>query len=289
MYPLHKDTVSHRQLYGIGVALPVVMIVVIALMENFVLNSRPSKKCIRAWLMVHVSLLPYLFGFAAERLLKEIGKFSVGRLRPFFFAVCQPLLDDETTCDWEMNHGIYIQNYTCRGLQNSNSRLINYGMRTSFPSGHTSLTCYSMIFCVYYLQRFGRSLRHYRTNYGLFVPLLQFGAVLWAWFVAISRVTDYKHHVSDVLAGCLLGLGVGIAVCRYVHGHLKGGRTFLEAVHIPKRAPTLQQDVQVVVPQQQQQTPILGRISGSSSYATASTSLAVDTSNVDEVHVLSHI
>lgn len=61
--------------------------------------------------MIHVSLLPFLFGFAAERLLKEIGKFAVGRLRPYFFAVCQPVLADGTSCEWEENQGKYIEHH----------------------------------------------------------------------------------------------------------------------------------------------------------------------------------
>ncbi|XP_058975348.1 phospholipid phosphatase 1-like [Musca domestica] len=307
IYPLHRDTVTYVWLYGIGLGIPVVMIVALALVENFVLNSRPSKNLLRSWLMIHVSLLPFLFGFAAERLLKEIGKFAVGRLRPYFFAVCQPVLADGTGCEWEENQGKYIEHYSCQGAANADniSHLINYAMRTSFPSGHASLTVYAMTFVVFYLQRFGRSLRLYRCSFGLFVPFLQFAAVLWAWFVAISRVTDYKHHASDVLAGSLLGLGVGIAVCRHVHGHLKGGRAFLEAINMPKKSPVVRRNesVQEQEPQQQQQpqqqqtqqqqhqpqqqqehSEPVGE-SVASTYVTPATSLSEVPSNVTEVQV----
>ncbi|XP_073837814.1 putative phosphatidate phosphatase [Musca autumnalis] len=275
MYPLHKDTVSHGHLYSVGLGIPVVMIVAISLLENFVLNSRPSKNCLRTWLMMHVSLLPFLFGFAAERLLKEIGKLAVGRLRPYFFTVCQPVFGKEydMTCDWEAYHGIYIEDYKCSRMDddtNHLSRITNFHMRTSFPSGHASLTFYSVTFLVYYLHRFSRSLRYYQASFGLFVPFMQFAAVLWAWFVALSRVTDYKHHASDVLAGSLLGMGVGIAVCRYVHSHLKGGRTFLEAINVPKRSPAVRREVDNVEQQQQHRpTTAITTISSGSSYLTA--------------------
>ncbi|GBP27238.1 Putative phosphatidate phosphatase [Eumeta japonica] len=41
---------------------------------------------------------------------------------------------------------------------------------------------------------------------------MQFGALMLSWFTALSRVSDYKHHWSDVLAGYFLGFTVAVLV-----------------------------------------------------------------------------
>lgn len=248
MYPIRRDTVQSSALYAIGLIIPLVVIVVCGLLENLVLSRRPLRNGLRAFITVHISMLPFIFGFAAERLLKQISKVSVGRLRPNFFDACVPVLRGNPICDDAKNFGVYILNYECKATAGNDgvAAYLDHEMRTSFPSGHTSLVFYSMTFVVYYLHRFSQSLRRYRANFGLFVLLLQFLCVLLAWFVGISRVLDYKHHWSDVFAGGLLGLSVGIAVSYHVHGQLKGGRAFLEAANLPKRTPTVELSESVV-------------------------------------------
>ncbi|OAD58445.1 Putative phosphatidate phosphatase [Eufriesea mexicana] len=42
--------------------------------------------------------------------------------------------------------------------------------------------------------------------------LLQLACLIMAWFTALSRVSDYKHHWSDVLAGATLGTIIALVV-----------------------------------------------------------------------------
>ena len=44
----------------------------------------------------------------------------------------------------------------------------------------------------------------------IFWIMLNFG---WIWTVGITRFTDYKHHMSDVLGGWFLGTAFGLIYC----------------------------------------------------------------------------
>ena len=78
------------------------------------------------------------------------------------------------------------------------------GARLSFPSGHSSFAFQAAVFTVLYLQ----------TKYGtqgfqqlsLPIPFFQVIAISVATFTAVSRIMDYKHHPTDVLAGTLIGV-----------------------------------------------------------------------------------
>ncbi|XP_075161099.1 putative phosphatidate phosphatase [Haematobia irritans] len=239
-YPLHMDTISTRTLLIFSFNLPVAIIIGCGLLETLMVYRRQRTwSKLRMILTFHDSLLPFLFGYGTVCLIKELTKVTLGRLRPYFFQVCNPRLDDGTTCDHFKNHGIYIENYDCYNTMGDSftgnyQSLVHDTMRTSFPSGHATLMFYGMGFMVYYLHRFSKILRSHGLNLGLFVPLAQCMGILAAWFVTITRILDYKHHWSDVVAGSLLGSSVAMAVAYYVHGHLKGSKTFLEALNFSK-------------------------------------------------------
>lgn len=52
----------------------------------------------------------YVFGAAASQSLTDIAKYTIGRLRPHFLAVCKPVWDDI-----DCKTGGYIENFTCTG------------------------------------------------------------------------------------------------------------------------------------------------------------------------------
>ncbi|KOX72775.1 Putative phosphatidate phosphatase [Melipona quadrifasciata] len=87
--------------------------------------------------------------------------------------------------------------------------LVEFIKILSFPSGHSSFSAYTMIYLALYLQ-----LRMTWKGSKLLKHFLQLLCLLMAWFTALSRVSDYKHHWSDVLAGSTLGTIVALVVKR---------------------------------------------------------------------------
>ena len=110
--------------------------------------------------------------------------------------------------------------------------------RRSFISGHSSFSFQTMMFCVLYLQGcttwfdgekilrdffisgFIQIVKPVKPNIGfhsqarvhtsshktLLVPFLQLTFFCMAFATSLSRVTDNKHHPTDVLAGALIGM-----------------------------------------------------------------------------------
>ena len=74
----------------------------------------------------------------------------------------------------------------------------------SFPSGHSSFAFQAAVFTVLYLQtKYGT---HGFHQLSLPIPFFQVIAISVATFTAVSRIMDYKHHPTDVLAGTLIGV-----------------------------------------------------------------------------------
>ncbi|XP_064626757.1 phospholipid phosphatase 3-like [Lineus longissimus] len=186
----------------------------------------------------------YFFGLAFCMSFTDIGKFTIGRLRPHFLTVCLP---NQTGWDTVLNctgpipgTWRYIEDDVCTG-----DPATVWEARQSFPSGHSAITWFAMLYCAIYLQvrmtwKFSVLLRH----------LLQ-ACLLWmAFFTSLSRVSDYKHHPTDVLAGAALGiLGTiftihwvpdlfGLPVRQddeYVTTNKNGNRKISAIVHVPAK------------------------------------------------------
>ncbi|XP_013097619.2 putative phosphatidate phosphatase [Stomoxys calcitrans] len=217
MHPYHESTVPSWMLYLMCFVIPISMITIV---EFFKANSHKMRSFgnlsssnyyfwhleIPDWAIEcykRIGLL--IFGSGVCELTTDIAKYSVGRLRPHFFAVCQPVLPDGSTCDNPLNEGRYIEDFTCRAL-NYSSKIIKEA-HLSFPSGHASFTSFTMIYTAIYLQK-----RLTCTRSKMFKHLLQFLFLMFAWYTSLTRVSDYKHHWTDVLAGSLIGTAYAIIV-----------------------------------------------------------------------------
>ena len=67
-------------------------------------------------------------------------------------------------------------------------------------------------------------------------PFLQFVCLMLCWYTALSRVSDYKHHPTDVLAGALLGAVVAVLVVRPADGRAATLLSGTGSEHRPGRA-----------------------------------------------------
>ncbi|XP_075980913.1 putative phosphatidate phosphatase [Anticarsia gemmatalis] len=204
MYPYHSDTVTVLMLRLVGLLPPAIAFLIC---EWCVLRKeRDTQRClgvrVPTWVRgFYCVLASFGIGCCFVELAINIAKSTIGRPRPHFFEICVPSIDCSKT-EWQ---GRYIKptDYTCTGTETDKFE----DMRKSFLSGHSAWAAFTMLYLAMYLEsrmqwRGSRTLRH----------TLQFIAVMLSWYCALSRISDFKHHWSDVLAGYTLGLLFAIAV-----------------------------------------------------------------------------
>ncbi|XP_004678375.1 PREDICTED: lipid phosphate phosphohydrolase 1 isoform X1 [Condylura cristata] len=212
-YPYKDSTIPTTMLSIVGLGLPISSIIIGETLSVY-FNLLHSNSFIRNNYIatIYKGIGTFLFGAAASQSLTDIAKYSIGRLRPHFLAICDP--------DWSKINCTagYIENYICQG----NAQKVKES-RLSFYSGHSSFSMYCMLFVAIYLQArmkgdWARLLR----------PTLQFGLVATSIYVGLSRVSDYKHHWSDVLTGLIQGALAAVLVTVYVSDFFKDRNSFKE-------------------------------------------------------------
>ncbi|XP_051963822.1 phospholipid phosphatase 1 [Xyrauchen texanus] len=197
-YPFKEDTISYQLLMGIIIPFTLIVIILGECLPIY-LRSRSSFSYEYIG-RVYKVIGSFVFGAALSQSLTDIAKYSIGRLRPHFLTACKPnwsLIDCKSG---------YIENFTCTGDQT----ISNEG-RLSFYSGHSSFSMYCMLFLALYLQS--------RLRFGwarLLRPTLQFSFIAASLYVGLSRVSDYKHHWSDVLTGLIQGALVALFTVFFV-------------------------------------------------------------------------
>lgn len=212
--PFHDSTVSNIALYIIGILIPTVIIIITETVQAKLNTERQSKILtigrwnVPAWLTNSYRQIGYFaFGAACSQLTTDVAKYTIGRLRPHFIDLCQPIINGGD-CSSPLNMGRYIEEYSCSGTA---SEFLMRETRLSFPSGHSSFSAYTLIYCALYLHA-----RITCSKLNLFKSLIQFGLILLVWYIGLSRITDNKHHWSDVLVGFTIGVFCAMIVASFV-------------------------------------------------------------------------
>ncbi|XP_060598491.1 putative phosphatidate phosphatase [Ruditapes philippinarum] len=199
-HPFKESTVSSAMLYGIGFALGSVLIGVVEYIWIYGVKERDPQQTVdikkygKHWILIrdiYLSLVPYIFGAALEHIISNIGKYSIGRLRPHFFDVCKVDFS-KVNCS-----AGYIEEFECLGDNKNRIR----EMRLSFPSGHASFhrtaAIYLMIFSTtkanIFVQVFNKACT---TDTDICYGLLQH-------VLAECQTTNIIQ--TDVIAGAVIG------------------------------------------------------------------------------------
>ncbi|XP_050977686.1 phospholipid phosphatase 1 isoform X1 [Labeo rohita] len=205
-YPFHSSTVTSTVLYTMGFTLPICSMIIGECLSVYLNRIKSKSFCNSYVACVYKAIGTFLFGAAMSQSLTDIAKYSIGRLRPHFLNVCKP--------DWtkiNCTGGAYIEDDFCTGEKDK----VNEG-RLSFYSGHSSFSMYCMLFLALYLQA-----RMQAEWARLLRPTLQFFLIAASVYTGLSRVSDYKHHWSDVLAGLIQGAIVALLVVFFVSDFFK--------------------------------------------------------------------
>jgi len=145
----------------------------------------------------------YLAGLSCVTLLTVLAKGTVGRMRPYFLTLCDPVFNLH-------NHSSVTDLCTARPLLymytdfecRSNDKAALLEAQFSFPSGHASQGFYAMVFLCLYL---GARWKRYASYLTLFIQTVFVGN---AAFTALTRIADSKHFYSDVGVGILVGIAM---------------------------------------------------------------------------------
>lgn len=187
-YAFKENTYEFGSLSLLSIAIPIGIIVLIDVVQN-----RSSLRSIGS--EIYKSIISFAYGFLTHVFFTEVLKKSLGRLRPHFYEVCQPLLPDGLKCTKDN----YIHDYVCSN--DGSSSIFTNEIFKSFPSGHASFMFYGMTFLVLHIE-----IRIKSQWFVLLKAFFQFMCIIVAVVVSTSRITDNWHHWTDVVVGGAIGV-----------------------------------------------------------------------------------
>ncbi|XP_067320466.1 phospholipid phosphatase-related protein type 1 isoform X2 [Anolis sagrei] len=151
----------------------------------------------------------FAFGLFATDIFVNAGQVVTGNLAPYFLTVCKP---NYTGSDCRANHQFVNNGNICTGSQDAIEKA-----RRSFPSKHAALSIYSALYATMYITSTIKT-----KSSRLAKPVLCLGTLCAAFLTGLNRVSEYRNHCSDVIAGFILGSAVALFLGICVVHNFKG-------------------------------------------------------------------
>lgn len=152
--------------------------------------------------LVHVSVLALIIALAADGVFTDIIKNWVARARPDFLERCGA--PDDTDTD------VFVTIDVCTAPLGDKE--LWDGMRST-PSGHSLISFTGLTYLVLWLLGQFRLLNGEKPH-----AIYKYVGACLPWFlafwIALSRVQDYRHHFFDVVLGGIIGNCFAFAVYR---------------------------------------------------------------------------
>uniref|UniRef100_A0A914VWH1 Phosphatidic acid phosphatase type 2/haloperoxidase domain-containing protein n=1 Tax=Plectus sambesii TaxID=2011161 RepID=A0A914VWH1_9BILA len=154
----------------------------------------------------------FTLGAAFSMMFVDVTKYTAGRLRPHFYAVCQPVPVGAPNCSLTDGER-YIRDYVCTGSHTYSAHRLKE-VHLSFYSGHSSFAFYTAMYVMLYLQARVRSVAIFLSP--VLVPIVQLFVFVLAMFSAILNEIEHHHHWSDVLLGVIMGSLIALIVACFI-------------------------------------------------------------------------
>ncbi|KAB0347946.1 hypothetical protein FD754_012803 [Muntiacus muntjak] len=151
----------------------------------------------------------FAFGLFATDIFVNAGQVVTGHLTPYFLTVCKP---NYTSTDCQAHHQFINNGNICTG----DLEVIEKARR-SFPSKHAALSIYSALYATMYITSTIKT-----KSSRLAKPVLCLGTLCTAFLTGLNRVSEYRNHCSDVIAGFILGTAVALFLGMCVVHNFKG-------------------------------------------------------------------
>ncbi|KAM6956898.1 phospholipid phosphatase-related protein type 2a isoform 1-T1 [Aplochiton taeniatus] len=153
----------------------------------------------------------YAFGLFTTAIFANAGQVVTGNQTPHFLSACRP---NYTALGCQSTMQYVTERRACTG-----NPLLVLSARRSFPSKDASLSVYAAVYTVMYVTLVFRTKGTRLTK-----PTVSLTLLCLALLVGVVRVTEYRNHWADVLAGFFTGASIAVFLVTCVINNFQQAR-----------------------------------------------------------------